>query len=211
MPFDRMATIELKNNSDTETTIYYYIDWEAYERLPTPVLYFQTTLNQEHTMPPSNQAPQRHDKFDTNIINLDCQENYTFLDIKNHQGHYVGTSLSITCKQDDQGKWWEGDDMFVIDDEPWPPRLHGTGTEDYFNLAWGIRQVDCRPDYGVTFINKNESDISQIAGQFSMYRFHLNDSIPFTTSLHASIEHGHANDCEADYRSLAYWYGRPLG
>ena len=24
----------------------------------------------------------------------------------------------------------------LIDDEPWPPRLHGTGMEDYLGLAW---------------------------------------------------------------------------
>lgn len=100
--------------------------------------------------------------------------------------------------------------MFVIDGEPWPPRLHGTGTEDYFNLAWGFRQVECRPEYGVTFIDKSEEDRDPADGRISMYRFHLSDPIPFTESLHASIEHGHANDCEAYYRSVAYWYGRPL-
>lgn len=26
--------------------------------------------------------------------------------------------------------------MIFIDGEAWPPSLHGTGTEDYFNLAW---------------------------------------------------------------------------
>ena len=37
-----------------------------------------------------------------------------------------------------RGRNWygEGDDMIFIDGEPWPPSLHGTGTEDYFNTAW---------------------------------------------------------------------------
>ena len=100
--------------------------------------------------------------------------------------------------------------MFEIDGESWPPRLHGTGMEDYFNLAWGVRHTDCRPEYGVTFLEKRLEDRSQVAGLFSMYRFHLNDPIPFTKSLRASVEHGHANDCEAFFRSVAYWYGRPL-
>lgn len=28
--------------------------------------------------------------------------------------------------------------MFFIDGEEWPPSLHGTGTEDYFNAPWGF-------------------------------------------------------------------------
>ena len=98
--------------------------------------------------------------------------------------------------------------MFVIDGEPWPPRLHGTGTEDYFNLAWGFRRVDCRPEYGVTYLQKSEQDRNQIDGKFTVYRFHMSDPVTFTRSLHVSIEHGHANESNALYRSVAYWYGR---
>jgi hypothetical protein len=36
------------------------------------------------------------------------------------------------------GKNTTGVDMFFIDGEEWPPSLHGTGTEDYFNAAWGF-------------------------------------------------------------------------
>ena len=38
----------------------------------------------------------------------------------------------------------------------------------------------------------------------------LPDPIPFETSLLATTEHGHANDCETHYRSIAYWYGRRI-
>ena len=97
------------------------------------------------------QKPQVHNDFDRSIANLDRWENYALLKVEIHEGNYVGA-----------GKWWEVDDLFVID------------------------------------------------GRFSMYRFHLTDRIPFTHSLHASIEHGHANDCEAHCRFVAYWYGRAL-
>ena len=30
--------------------------------------------------------------------------------------------------------------MIFIDDDTWPPSLHGTGTEDYFNHAWGMQK-----------------------------------------------------------------------
>lgn len=210
MPFGEEAVVELRNTGDTDVTIFYYIDWEAHDLLQDPVLHFHATLRDEHTVPPEDQEPQKHGSFDSEITNPDWGENYVFLKAENYQGHYVGTGLSIECQPGGAGKWWEGDDMFVIDGEAWPPRLHGTGTEDYFNLAWGFRQVDCRPEYGVTYIDKSPSDTNQIDGRFSMYRFHLNDPIPFAKSLLASIEHGHANDCEAYYRSVAYWYGKPL-
>ena len=122
----------------------------------------------------------------------------------------VGTALFVDCRNDCIGKWWEGDDMFVIDGECWPPRLHGTGTEDYFNLAWGFRKVECRPEYGITFLSKSEQDTSMIDGKFSLYRFHISDPIVFEHSLLATLEHGHANDCEVHYKSVAYWYGRKV-
>ena len=29
--------------------------------------------------------------------------------------------------------------MIFIDEDSWPPSLHGTGSEDYFNHAWGMQ------------------------------------------------------------------------
>jgi len=208
MPFEHSAKMTLINQSAASVNIFFYVDWEAYECLPEPALYFHATLNQEHTAPPAGQPLQPHGHFDPELINLGWSENYCLLDARGYMGHYVGTSLSIYCQQGESGKWWEGDDMFIIDNEPWPPRLHGTGTEDYFNLAWGFRQVDCRPEYGITYLDKGPDDVNQIDGRFSMYRLHLSDPIPFTTSILATLEHGHANDCSAKYRSVAYWYGR---
>jgi hypothetical protein len=208
MPFARSAAICFFNKGEEPLILYYYVDWEQYTSLEEPVLYFRATLNEEWTGPPERQPLVQHGGTDADRINRSVAENYRFLDVGGFEGHYVGTGLSIECRPGDPGKWWEGDDMFVIDGEPWPPRLHGTGTEDYFNLAWGFRKEECRPEYGVTYIDKKADDTNQIDGRFSMYRFHLGDPIPFERSIIASIEHGHANDCRARYRSVAYWYGR---
>ncbi len=210
MPFAEAAKIEFRNCGNALIKFFYYVDWESHEALPEPVMHFHATLNEENTKTPERQIPQLHNSSNAEIINKSWKENYTFLDVDGYEGHYVGTGLSIECKPGCAGKWWEGDDMFAIDGEDWPPRLHGTGTEDYFNLAWGFRKVECRPEYGITCIEKKPKDVSQIDGRFSMYRFHINDPIPFTKSICASIEHGHANDCEAYYRSVAYWYGRKI-
>jgi hypothetical protein len=40
----------------------------------------------------------------------------------------------------------------------------------------------------------------------TMYRFHIQGPIYFQKSLRAAIEHGHANDREDDYTSVAFWY-----
>lgn len=210
MPFEKNARLHFTNLSKESVGCYYYIDWEKHDCLEEPVLNFHASFREENTCPPKDQPQTKHGSLDSRpFTNTDWSENYLFLNVDHHQGHYVGTGLSIECKPNTPGKWWEGDDMFIIDGEPWPPRLHGTGTEDYFNLAWGFRKVECRPEYGITFLQKTDDDSNQIDGRFSMYRFHLNDPIPFEQSLIGSIEHGHANDCEALYRSVAYWYGRP--
>ncbi len=44
--------------------------------------------------------------------------------------------MSVTLAQD--GWFGEGDDFFYIDGEK-VPSLQGTGSEDYFNDAWGFR------------------------------------------------------------------------
>lgn len=172
-------------------TVFYNVDWEAHDRLSDPVLLFHATLNEEYTHQPADQVPRPHGRFDVSVTNTDWKENYALLSVQGYQGHYVGTGLNADCRPGSAGKWWEGDDMFVIDDEPWPPRLHGTGTEDYFNLARGFRQTGCRPEYGITYLRKEEPDTDQTDGRFSAYRFHINDPIPFSSSV-------------------AYWYGRPL-
>jgi hypothetical protein len=210
MPFERCASLSFKNTGTETCVLYYYVDWEQHPTLEAPVLHFHATLNEEQTQPPEGQPVVEHGRLSMDLRNPDWEENYILLNIDRYEGHYVGTGLSIDCKPDSKGKWWEGDDMFVIDGEPWPPRLHGTGTEDYFNLAWGFRKVESRPEYGITALKKGPEDRDQIDGRFSLYRFHINDPIPFESSLLASIEHGHANDCETHYRSVAYWYGRPI-
>jgi len=98
------------------------------------------------------------------------------------------------------GWWGEGDDMIYVDGEA-VPSLHGTGSEDYFSDAWGMRQAQ-QPFYGCPL---QEEDF-QAGSKATVYRFHIPDPIPFKKSIRVTIEHGHAND-RSDYdSSVAYWY-----
>ena len=109
-----------------------------------------------------------NDEFQFGGVNLSGAGNYVILDARGH-GHYVGCNLNIHNLRRSglaQFNWYgEGDDMFVIDGEPWPPRLHGTGTEDYFNTAWCPAQEYCAPYHGITI-----GGGPNWSGQSSLYR-----------------------------------------
>ena len=94
--------------------------------------------------------------------------------------------------------------MIFIDGEPWPPALHGTGTEDYFNMAFCPREEYCAPFHGLTLYSGNKD--WNWKGKNSMYRYHIEDPIRFHESIRVTIEHGHANKLTNDYSSTAYWY-----
>ena len=91
--------------------------------------------------------------------------------------------------------------MIVVDREPWPPRLHGTGSEDYFGHAWEMQRVA----YPMTGSVVHEHDVPGV--QVS-YRFHLTDPVRFREHIHVSMERGHANHLADDWSSTAYWYQR---
>ena len=95
--------------------------------------------------------------------------------------------------------------IFVDDDNEgkrWPPTLHGTGTEDYFNTAWGTGHEEFdSPFFGLTLPGGHN-----FTGLISWYRWHLLDPVRFSRSIRVSIEHGHANRRSDDFSSTAYWY-----
>ncbi|GAB4330554.1 MAG: DUF2961 domain-containing protein [Candidatus Abyssubacteria bacterium] len=193
MPFYKRATIEVHSESqECPLILYYYIDYEIHETLPPGLGTFHAQWRRENPCQPVRLL---------NDQNVDGKENYVILDAEG-RGHYVGCHLDIDALS--PGWWGEGDDMFFIDGEKWPPTIHGTGTEDYFCGAWNFNEVKqpfCTPYYG--YHMKGNDDYT---GKHSMYRYHIEDPIAFQRSLLFSIEHGHANDMGHDYSSTAYWY-----
>ncbi|OPZ07657.1 MAG: hypothetical protein BWZ10_02785 [candidate division BRC1 bacterium ADurb.BinA364] len=116
------------------------------------------------------------------------------------RGHFVGVNYYV----DSPSPIWygEGDDMFFIDGEPWPPSLHGTGTEDYFNSSWCPKEVYIHPYFGYPRVNNQTGHL----GRTHCYRFHIEDPIVFHESLRGSIERGHADCLASDTVTVAYWY-----
>lgn len=131
--------------------------------------------------------------------NTTGERNYLMADIEG-KGHFVGVNYYIHTPNP---IWYgEGDEMFFIDGEVWPPSLHGTGTEDYFNTAYSPKTVFAHPYYGYARVN---DDIGFL-GRTHAYRFHITDPVYFEKSLKFSIEHGHNNHLTLDLASVAYWY-----
>lgn len=178
MPFRRSARITATNEgTQAVDAFYYYIDYRELFELPQDTPYFHAQYHQE--------IPCRPDK------------NYVICEASG-RGHYVGCNLSILQRA--MGWWGEGDDMIYVDGEEFPS-LYGTGSEDYFCDAWGMREGE-NPFYGCPL---QESDFLD-GSKATVYRYHIPDPIPFKKAIRVTIEHGHANNRSDYYSSVAYWY-----
>jgi len=201
MPFQKHARITVTNEGKQKAPSFYYnLDYRAYSKpLPPDTLYFHAQFRQPQPNAgwtkkwESNGDPAVEDKK-----NLTGEGNYLWLAAIG-QGHFVGITMSVLQNQD--GWWGEGDDMFFIDGES-RPSIIGTGSEDYFLGAWDFGQSGFSH-----FLHGAPVKGEERAGsRSSVYRFHLDSPIPFTKSIRATIEHGHANHRSDNYYSVAYWY-----
>lgn len=208
MPFERGARITVSNECATSDAIFYfYIDYEEHDQLDDDLLRFHAQWRCENPcdgLTPAEAAALSNDEYLAGGTNIGGAGNYVILDARG-RGHYVGCNLNITnLRATDAWNWYgEGDDMIWIDQEPadWPPCLHGTGTEDYFNTAWAPTVVVAAPYHGVTLPGG-----PNWSGSISLYRLHVQDPIMFERSIRVTIEHGHNNRRSDDYASTAYWY-----
>lgn len=120
-------------------------------------------------------------------------------------GRYVGTLLNIDNPQ--PGWWGEGDEKVWVDDDRFPSWF-GTGSEDYFNDAWGMHLHE-RPYEGCPLLQEPSGHHRKT----SMYRWHILDSIPFEKTFTMTIEnyYKHWGRVPSDYSSVAYWYDTKPG
>lgn len=192
MPFRKSARIEIVNQSDKPLSLLYYnIDWIQKKSLSRDTPYFYAQYRQEY--------PVEHGK------------DYVLLDTKG-KGHYVGTVLSVRTRSP---SWFgEGDEKIYIDGEA-KASIWGTGTEDYFLSAWGLKKAST-PYAGVPFFDQ----WGIVGSRTSAYRWHIHDPIVFQKGIKVTFEHfgwispdenpQHRstswNEREDDYSSVAFWY-----
>jgi hypothetical protein len=211
MPFAAGARIEVTNEAGAGMIFYYYVDYEEHDGLEDELGRFHAQWRRENPTEGWGEGRFGGDAEGAELRrkvwttpNLDGRRNYVILEARG-RGHYVGCNLNIDCFSRQKNDWYgEGDDMIFIDGDDWPPTLHGTGTEDYFNTAFSPRREFNAPYHGVTVYSG--TDDWPWKGKNSMYRFHVEDPIMFEKSIRVTIEHGHANNLSNDYSSTAYWY-----
>lgn len=193
MPFGKGARITLTNDGGTDVKNFFYqIDYESYADPKTVAS--EGRFHAQWKSEVTQSVPDTESKG----VNLDGKDNYVFLDAKG-QGQFVGLILAVQGLS--TGWPGEGDDMFFIDGESSVPSINGTGLEDYFGSAWQFREEYSYPFTG--FTTKGPEDWS---GVHVMYRFHIQDPIYFSKSIHAGFEHGAANIRSDKYTSVAFWY-----
>lgn len=217
MPFASGARLTVLNDCEVPVrSFYYYVDYDELDALPADQLRFHAHWRRSNPCPPPCHEPPSQasapvsgglgavpptKQGDDPEANLTDRENYLILETQG-RGHYVGCNLSV---HNLYGGWWgEGDDMFMIDGEKWPPDLHGTGSEDYFTHAWGMQVQNAFAYAGVSY--NSPGAYRSFNQRITVYRYHVADPVIFHKSIRVSIEHGHANDRSDDYSSTAYWY-----
>lgn len=179
MPYSNGARITVTNEGPIACrAFYFYVDYQKYSSLPADTGRFHAQYRQDYP--------------------CIAGENYVFLEAKG-SGHYVGCHLSIHNRA--AGWWGEGDDMIYVDGETFPS-LHGTGSEDYFCGAWSYGEPFSNLYFGCPLIQGGHTQNAR----WNVYRYHIEDPIPFKRSIRVTIEHGHANNRHDDFSSVAYWY-----
>jgi hypothetical protein len=197
MPFRKSARIEIVNQSEKPISLLYYnIDWIKKKSLPKDTPYFYAQYRQEY--------PAQHGK------------DYVVLETTG-KGHYVGTVLAVRTRSP---AWFgEGDEKIYLDGEA-KASIWGTGTEDYFLSAWGLKTCST-PYSGVPYFDQ----WGIVGSHTCAYRWHINDPIVFNTGIKVTFEHfgwiapdenpnyksTSWNEREDDYASVAFWYqtGQP--
>jgi hypothetical protein len=199
MPFRERALVELVNESDEPHRQYYYVDYETGEQPPAGEAgYFHAEFRRENPFggwgheitvntPEADAVNKEREAWDNNYVILETRG----------RGHYIGCNLSVT---NFQGTWWgEGDDMIWVDGYKWPPDLHGTGSEDYLNQAWGM-QPNAFLRNGSSIFERDTN------GYQTSYVHHIENPVRFEREIKVTIEHGHANHLANEMSSVAYWY-----
>jgi len=122
-------------------------------------------------------------------------------DIKG-RGQYVGTILQAQGLKAGMTLFFEGDDSTSVDGTF---RMHGTGSEDYFNGGW-YAMLD-RWDGRMSLPLHGSLDYSLPFCRTGGYRLFISDRISFERSFYHSIEHGPVgNAFPTDYTSVALYY-----
>ena len=209
MPFKNHALMTVTNESDTDFDWFFYqIDFTLGDQVANDDGRFHASFNREN--------PTKYGR------------DFTIMETKGAKGVFLGCVLGV--RPTTKGWWGEGEMKMYLDSDAQYPTICGTGIEDYFGAAWGLR-AHSTPYRGAPLVEPNFC---------SMYRFHINDPIYFKNSIRIDIQQmglTHITDARSKYGdslifmrmdhprrdttsvfylrsddvcSVAYWYQYPL-
>jgi hypothetical protein len=177
MPFKESAQITLVNEGNHETRqLFWEVDYRRVDALPEDSLYFHAQYSQADS--PKEGQPM------------------TALRASG-RGHYVGMSLVV--QNTEPGAWGTGAIRFSVDGDtdkgPGPiPALN------YFGNIFGLGKVSG------SFQGATLDEGNRVKARSSLYRFHLNDPVPFSESIEIHVDHGVDNTRADRMSTVAYWY-----
>lgn len=184
MPFSSSAKIEINNSGNSAFSVNYTIKAKEDSDMRAGINagYFHAKYNKE---------------FQTQT-----DKDYEILSATG-RGHYVGVIHTMRGLSGTDSYFLEGDERFFIDGSK-SPAMHGTGTEDYY---LGAYYFSGKP-YDKAMFGVRSRTLTNI--QYSVYRFQINDFVPFTNSVNLGIEHGALNSAilreNGNYSSVAFYY-----
>jgi hypothetical protein len=186
MPFDRSAELKLRYDKTIA---------DSDEILITGTIYY-TDEKRNASIEGKLYAQSRRQ------YNIPSGESHVISDVKG-KGHFVGTILTTQGLQEGSTWYFEGDDRATIDGKL---KLHGTGSEDYFNGGWYA--VMDRWDKGLSLPIHGCLEYDLMTSRTGGYRFYLSDKLNFNESFRLTIEHQPdlQNNVKADYTSVGLFY-----
>jgi hypothetical protein len=167
MPFKKHAVVTVTNEGAGRVyALYYNLDYRLDDHPQREVHYFHTQYR--------------------NYFPAPVGKPLTICETKG-SGHYVGTVVTVLANSD--GWWGEGNDNWFVDGAT-EPSITGTGTEDYFCGAWDFGHAFALPYNGATYYDDAKFGGEKRGIQNTVYRWHIQDPVPFTKSLLFTLEHG---------------------
>jgi hypothetical protein len=177
MPYWTNAKIAIENKSTSELSVPYEIQY-ATTLYAKNAGYFYATFNKENP--------------------TTLGKDYIFLNTTG-KGTVVGITHSM---QGTTGDYLEGDERVHTDDNL-TAMIYGTQTDNFYNAGWSMPKGAFNlPLHGAILKDHKTNDFKTI-----MYRFFLNDTVPFENSIKFGIEHAKVdNNPNANYYSVIYYY-----
>ena len=193
MPFRTRALITIQNEGPQDAKVVAYRVLYKLHDVPDDTAYF-------------------HAQWRRSMTRRDHPE-HVILDGVKGKGLYVGTYLAWSAFS--RAWWGEGEVKFYIDGDGEFPSMADNGTEDYFGGAWGFVGPDGKEcEFSTPFLGLPLAKLDDPRGprNFSLYRWHVLDSIGFAKDFRATVQAlgwwpgGRYEPLTDDIASVGYWY-----